>query len=353
MWRQIGVFTLTPVWQYSRPIDGVLFRVKHLNVTGTGGQIAQCVVDQDSLQLFEKQRLFSSDFPDLFEFVTRLEPGKRRIAVRADSFSTPWRVAIECYEGGNLAPDYVTLHNAHLIADSPHPQYLLVDAFYRALAAALADKVTTSALAAAIADKVTTSALAAALADKVTTSALAAALADKVTTSALAAALADKVTTSVLAAALADKVTTSALAAALADKVTTSALAAAIASGTGLTLTAQTTDATLTEMVTPQRVLIHANSSAGYEIRLTGHSMGLVQEFIYWLGSGAIYRGASPSSTILQTATGTKRSTLGNGTNWTPTISADTVNGGLKIQVKGDPLKTIKWVAIVQLTEVY
>jgi hypothetical protein len=285
MWRQIGIFTLNQNWQYSRPIDGILFRVRHLNVTQTRGQIAQGVLENGDLQLFEKQRLLSSDQPDLFEFVTPLEPGKRRIALRADAFSTPWRVALDYYEGGTVAPDYLALHNAHLNAASPHPQYL------------------------------NNSALASALADRVTTSALTAALADKVTTSALMTALA--------------------------------------ANAEVVTLSVQTSDATLTEMVSPQRILIHANSVAGYEIYLTGRSAAATPEFIYWIGSGAIYRGSDASSTVLQTATGTRRSSLGNGTNWTPTVTADTVNGGLKIQVKGDAGKTVKWLASVQLTEVW
>lgn len=141
---------------------------------------------------------------------------------------------------------------------------------------------------------------------------------------------------------------------ALAAKADLAAMTAALAGKADtITLTAQTVDATLTEMVTPQRVLIHANATAGYEMQLVGHSMGTTPEFIYWLGSGAVYRGAAASSTMLQTATGTRRSSLGNGSNWNPTITADTVNGGLKIQVKGDLAKTVKWVASIQLTEVW
>ncbi|NJR41146.1 MAG: hypothetical protein HC781_22770 [Leptolyngbyaceae cyanobacterium CSU_1_4] len=141
---------------------------------------------------------------------------------------------------------------------------------------------------------------------------------------------------------------------ALAAKADLTVITAALATkANALTLTAQTNNASLTEMNTPQRVLIRANSSVGYEISLVGHSTAATPEFIYWLGSGAIYRGASPLSTVLVTQTGTRRSSLGNGTNWTPTLSADTVNGALKIQVKGDGGKLIKWLASVRLTEVY
>jgi hypothetical protein len=105
-------------------------------------------------------------------------------------------------------------------------------------------------------------------------------------------------------------------------------------------------------MVIPQRLLIPANSSAGYEIQLIAQSMGTVPEFVYWLGSGAFYRRATAASTVLQNTNFTRRSSAGNGSAWVITIAADTVNGGIKVQVKGDVGKTIKWVASVKITEV-
>ena len=193
-----------------------------------------------------------------------------------------------------------------------------------------------------------------ALALKADLAAMNTALAAKANLTAMNTALALKADLAVMNTALAAKADLAVMNTALAAKADLTAMNSALAAKSdAITLSVQTSDATLTEMVTPQRVLIHANSSAGYEIQLTGHSMGTVPEFIYWLGSGAIYRGASPASTILNTATGTRRSSLGNGTNWTPLVSADTVNGGLKIQVKGDAAKVIKWVASIKLTEVW
>jgi hypothetical protein len=300
MWRQVGIFTLTQNWQHSRPIDGILFRVRHLNVTATQGFIAQCVVDQGALHLFEKQRLLSGDLPDLFEFVSPIEPGKRMIAVRSDAFSTPWRVAIDVYEGGKVAPDHLALHSAHLASVNPHPQYLTGDAFYSALY-------------------------------------------NKVSTTALTEALSNRATIAELESAIANFVTNSQLSKALADKANS------------IILTATTTGSMFTEMNTPQRVILKPNSTAGYEIHITGHLMNNSgsPEYIYWIGSGALTRGATAASTVLQTQTAVKRSAHTNGTTWNPDLTADTVNGGLRIRVPGFANKTVKWVASVQLFEVF
>ncbi|MBW4514169.1 MAG: hypothetical protein KME11_03080 [Timaviella obliquedivisa GSE-PSE-MK23-08B] len=289
-WNQIAEFTLTQNWQYTAPLAGRLFRFRHLTSDPESrGLVSQGFLNE-TFELLDTRRINPKNQHDLIDFVCPDELiGYRRLALKLNTFSTT---------SWTVAID---VFEAVDPTNEPTLLSLAIDDHEADLTAH-----------------------------------------------------SQYVDSTELLVALADRVKTSDLTAALADKVTTAALMTALAANANrITLTAQTTDATLTEIVTPQRVLIHANSSAGYEISLVGHSTAATPEFIYWLGSGALYRGAAAASTVLQTATGTRRSSLGNGTNWTPTVTADTVNGGLKIQVKGDAGKTIKWVASVQLTEVW
>jgi hypothetical protein len=159
-----------------------------------------------------------------------------------------------------------------------------------------------------------------------------------------------------LEAALVSRITGAELAAAITNLVTSAQLSAALANkSNAIVLTTTTTGNALTEMNNPQRVILKPNSTAGYEIHLTGQTMNNSgnPEYIYWIGSGALTRGATAASTVLQTQTAVRRSSSSNGINWSPDLTADTVNGGLKIRVPGFPNKTVKWVASVQLFEVF
>jgi hypothetical protein len=219
-----------------------------------------------------------------------------------------------------------------------------------------ADRSDLSALGMALATKADAAAVTTALAAKADAAAVTTALATKADAAAMTTALATKADAAAMTTALATKADAAAMTTALADKVSTAALTAALADKDGvITLTVQTTDNSLTEMVTPQRVILRANSTTGYEITLVGQRMNVsTPEFIYWLGSGAITRGATAADTNIPNATtSTRRSATTNGMQWNPTISADTVNGALKIQVKGSSGMTIKWVAKVKLTEVW
>jgi hypothetical protein len=301
-WNQIAEFTLTQNWQYTAPLAGQLFRLRHLTTDPEArGLLSQGFLSQ-SIELLDTRRIAPKGQHDLIIFECPEElTSERRIAVKLNNFATTsWTLAIDVFE-----------------VETPVDEGALL---VLAIAAHASDLEAHS--------------------NKADTSALAAALADKVTDVELSAALADKVTDVELSAALADKVTDVELSAALATRQST------------ITMTAQTTDATTTEMVLPQRLLIPANSAAGYEINLIAQSMGSVLEFVYWLGSGAFHRRATTASTVLQNSTSTRRSSAGNGSSWVIATSADTVNGGLKLQVRGEVGKTIKWVASIKITEV-
>jgi hypothetical protein len=343
-WVQVAQITLTKDWQFTPVTAGQFFRVRHVQGRRVfSGWVVQADISNPaSPTLAEARALFCKEQSDLYEFPIPVAFGARAIGVkRLDDSLVPWVVAVDVLsfdvgENPNVYQEFsgaaAALMNllqdrglaeiveaiaAHEAAANPHPEYVSEGD----LATALVDLVTDAQLTAALATK----------ADVADVAIIGAALATK----ADLAALVDLVTDAQLTAALATK----ADAAALADQ--------------HIVLTTTTSGNTLTEMTTPQRVLIQPNSTAGYEIWLTGQNMAAgATEYIYWLGSGALKRGASAASTALFSATGTRRSSGGSGSSWTPTISADTINGGLKIQVKGDPGKTVKWVARVQLTEV-
>lgn len=303
-WSQIGEFTLTQNWQYTAPLAGQLFRLRHL----TTDQEARGLLSQgflgETLELLDTRRISPKGQHDLIMFDCPDELlTERRIAVKLNSFSTTsWTVAIDVFLFGepvDTSALVAIVMAAHEQDVSAHSQY--VDAME--LAAAIADRVTNTELAAAIADLVDNTELTAAIADKVTAAQMTAALLGK------------------------------------ADV---------------LNLTLTTIGNTLTEMNSPQRVTVKPNSTTGYELHLTAQNMNNAgnPEYIHWFGTGTLTRGASAASTVLNSATGTRRSSAGNGSNWGPTLTADTVNGGLKIQVKGDLTKTVKWAVSVQLFEV-
>jgi hypothetical protein len=63
-----------------------------------------------------------------------------------------------------------------------------------------------------------------------------------------------------------------------------------------------------------------------------------------------IVRGANAASTVLTASTVTLFSNL---PGWgTPTLAADTTNGGLQVQVSGLAATNIQWTAVIETTEV-
>jgi hypothetical protein len=295
-WEVLTTLTVSREWQVSPPVVGEIFRIRHLSRLQGEGLVCQALQNGSDLSTYDVRSTYANIEPEIFSFVSFAGMTERRIAIKSlFQDAVPWLVVIERY---NLADDPI---------DQP---------------------VLSSALTAAIANLVTDSALTAALQSYVTGSDFLAALSTRVTGAELAAAITNFVTSSTLTEALSSKQNV-------------------------ITLTQTTTSGSIVEMVLPQRVLISANSTAGFEIWVTGHRQGATPEFIYWTASGAIYRRDTAASTVMVSVTSKKQAVLGNGNNWSPTLSADTLNGGLKIQVKGDPGKTVKWVAAVHLTEAY
>lgn len=116
-----------------------------------------------------------------------------------------------------------------------------------------------------------------------------------------------------------------------------------------------TTDNTVTELfldgvAASQRLVLPNNSVFTFDILIAGRRTDAV-------GGGAGYRfvGVARKDTTSGSMTfvGTPSKTVLGETDapWDSTISADTVNGSIKVTVTGQNAKTIRWVATVQTTE--
>jgi hypothetical protein len=365
-WEVVATLTVSREWQVSPPVVGEIFRVRHLGTLYGEGLICQSLLVGTEISTFDIRQMYANHEPEIYRFVSFWGMTERRLAVKSlVQDAVPWNIVIERYTATDNPSDHPVLYGdfSTALATKADAAAMTTALATKADAAAMTTALDTKADAAAMttalatkADRSDLSALGMALATKADAAAVTTALAAKADAAAVTTALATKADAAAMTTALATKADAAAMTAALADKVSTAALTAALADKDGvITLTVQTTDNSLTEMVTPQRVILRANSTTGYEITLVGQRMNVsTPEFIYWLGSGAITRGATAADTNIPNATtSTRRSATTNGMQWNPTISADTVNGALKIQVKGSSGMTIKWVAKVKLTEVW
>ncbi len=71
-----------------------------------------------------------------------------------------------------------------------------------------------------------------------------------------------------------------------------------------------------------------------------------------WTINGAIKRGANAASTaMVGTATVTMTHNDAGAAAWTVAVTADTTNGGIKVEVTGAAATTIRWVCKINTTE--
>lgn len=115
-----------------------------------------------------------------------------------------------------------------------------------------------------------------------------------------------------------------------------------------------TTDATVTELFadgSTQRLLLPNKTLWTFSIYVAGRRQDTSGGGAGYRLEGVIRRDASVGTTTL---TGAVSKTILGETNaaWDVTVSADTTNGALLIQVTGEAAKTIRWVATAQITQV-
>lgn len=113
-----------------------------------------------------------------------------------------------------------------------------------------------------------------------------------------------------------------------------------------------TTDNTTTELFlngSSQRLVLPNNATWLIEVKIAARRTDAASESdIFWF-DGGIDRQANAASTAM---IGTRDITqIEQETNWAVNVTNDTSNGSLKVTVTGENSKTIKWTALVSITE--
>lgn len=97
------------------------------------------------------------------------------------------------------------------------------------------------------------------------------------------------------------------------------------------------------------QVILSNNSGYRFKGTIIGKKSGTT-DVAAWDIDGIIVRGANAASTTLAVSTVTL---VQNTPAWgTPTLAADTTNGGLQVQVTGAAATNIQWTAVIETTEV-
>jgi hypothetical protein len=100
---------------------------------------------------------------------------------------------------------------------------------------------------------------------------------------------------------------------------------------------------------TSNQVILSNQSAYRFKGTIIGKQSGSTN-VAAWDVDGIIVRGANAASTVLTVSTVTL---VSNAPAWgTPTLSADTTNGGLQVQVIGASATNIQWTATIETTEV-
>lgn len=99
------------------------------------------------------------------------------------------------------------------------------------------------------------------------------------------------------------------------------------------------------------RLTLPDDSTWTYKITVTGHRTDVSDGHAGYTAAGVIYRGSGAATTALQGSV--QKSVLAESNPvWDINISADTINGSLKITVTGESGKIIRWLALVETVEI-
>jgi hypothetical protein len=97
------------------------------------------------------------------------------------------------------------------------------------------------------------------------------------------------------------------------------------------------------------QVILSNQSAYRFKGSIVGKQSGSVNAAV-WDIDGFIVRGANAAATTLNVSNVTL---VENTPAWgTPTLAADTTNGGLQVQVTGAAATNIQWTAVIETTEV-
>ena len=85
IWSSVGTISLKSDWQFTEPVEGDFFRLKHSGAPLSGlFSIAQAQIGEGSIDLIDSQTFESSNQPEILRLPTPecFEKGKRKIAVK-------------------------------------------------------------------------------------------------------------------------------------------------------------------------------------------------------------------------------------------------------------------------------
>jgi hypothetical protein len=138
--------------------------------------------------------------------------------------------------------------------------------------------------------------------------------------------------------------------------------------GTGTTQTgvmvldADTTDATATALCTQQttttagstnQIILPNNSAYSFSGTIIARQQASGgSDYASWEIKGALLRDANAASTVLGNGIVNKLYATAGASAWAVALTADTTNGGLKVEVTGAAATNIRWVATVNTSEV-
>lgn len=117
------------------------------------------------------------------------------------------------------------------------------------------------------------------------------------------------------------------------------------------TVSAMWTEAFLDGTAGSQRLVLPDDSTWTFEVMITGHRTDADDGHAGYKALGVIYRQAGAATTTLQ-GNPSKQVISESNPQWDINIEADSLNGSLKISVKGEVGKIIRWVAAVTTVEV-
>jgi hypothetical protein len=100
-----------------------------------------------------------------------------------------------------------------------------------------------------------------------------------------------------------------------------------------------------------QQLVLPDDSTWNFKIRITGHRTDASDGHAGYEFNGIIYR-ASGAATTAFTGVPGKSVIAESNAPWDAQITADTVGGALKIEVKGQAGKTVRWLALVETVEI-
>ena len=121
-----------------------------------------------------------------------------------------------------------------------------------------------------------------------------------------------------------------------------------------------TTDATATQLTTnnggaatTNQVILPNNSAYSFSGTIIAREQASAgSDYASWEIKGALLRDANAASTVLGNGIQNKMYATSGASAWAIALTADTTNGGLKIEVTGAASTNIRWVATVSTSEV-